>query len=151
MTNDGLRIINTFPLSDPTIAALRAVPGVASVETVLAENVATTDLSDVGAFFGELPDGGLDRAPRLRWLVPAGAGVEDVALAALSARGVTVRSARGLHGSSMGEYCVGALLFAFQHQAARLDAQQRRAWEPEAGFATPLRGRTLAVLGYGSI
>ena len=56
MTTDGLRIINTFPLSDAAIAALRAIPGV-SVETVAAENLAMTDLSDVGAFFGELPDG----------------------------------------------------------------------------------------------
>src|SRR5205807_1481800 len=38
-----------------------------------------------------------------------------------------------------------------QRHAARLDLQRRHEWDHNAAFAQPLRGRTLAILGYGSI
>ena len=44
MTDAALRIVNTFPLPESALAALRAIPGV-TVESVVEENVAITDLS----------------------------------------------------------------------------------------------------------
>jgi phosphoglycerate dehydrogenase-like enzyme len=146
----GLRIVNTFPLPDDAIAVLRALPGV-TLTTVSQDELAATDLSGVDALFGELPDRDPARAPDLRWIVRAGAGVEDVDLAGLAARGVTLTNASGLHASSMGEYCLAALLFGFQRLPARLAAQVRHEWQRDAGAVTPLRDRTLAILGYGSI
>jgi phosphoglycerate dehydrogenase-like enzyme len=115
------------------------------------EDETDADLAEVDAIFGSVPEGGRDRAPRLRWVARAGAGVEDVDMTALAARGITLTNSSGLHASSMGEFCMGALLFGFQHHAARLDAQRRHEWDARGGFAAPLRGLTLAVLGYGSI
>ena len=146
----SLRIVNTFPLTAEALGAIGAVPGV-SITTSDAGQSAGVDLSDLDAFFGELPEGGLDRAPRLRWIARAGAGVEDVDLPGLARRGITLTNASGLHASSMGEYCIGALLFLAQRHALRIGAQQRHEWDADGGFATPLRDRTLAVLGYGSI
>ncbi len=145
-----LRILNRFPLPDDAVARLRAIPGVTLVK-VAGDQPTADELAAADALFGELPVGGLDQAPHLRWLVRAGAGVEDVDMAALAARGITLTNASGLHASSMGEYCIGALLFATQHQATRVDAQRRHEWANTAAFASPLRGQTLAVLGYGSI
>src|SRR4051794_36978786 len=146
----SLRILNTFPLPDSAVATLRTIPDVTLTQAG-ADGPTDAELAETEALFGEVPDGGLGRAPRLRWVVRAGAGVEDVDLAALGSRNIVLTNASGLHASSMGEYCLGALLFAFQAMPARLAAQRRHDWDPEAGFASPLRGRTLVVLGYGSI
>ena len=146
----SLRILNTFPLPADAIRAISSVPGV-EISSLAPGKTAGADLAHVDAFFGELPEGDLTRAPQLRWIARAGAGVEDVDLAALTARGVTLTNSSGLHASSMGEYCIGALLFLSQHHAVRLEAQRRHEWDASGGFAAPLRGLTLAVLGYGSI
>jgi phosphoglycerate dehydrogenase-like enzyme len=146
----SLQILNRFPLPDDAVAALRAIPGVSLVSPA-GDTPSDEELAAADVLLGEVPDGNLDRAPRLRWMVRAGAGVEDLDLGRLAARGVIVTNASGLHAASMGEYCLGALLFAFQHHATRLNAQRRGVWDAEGAFASPLRGRTLAVLGYGSI
>jgi phosphoglycerate dehydrogenase-like enzyme len=146
----SLRILNRFPLPDDAVAALAAIPGV-TVTAPAGDEPSDEELAEADVLLGEIPEGDLARVPRVRWIVRAGAGVEDLDLSALTARGIAVTNASGLHAASMGEYCVGALLFAHQHHAIRLNAQRRQAWDADGAFAAPLRGRTLAVLGYGSI
>ncbi len=146
-----LRILNTYPLPPADVAAMSAIPGISVTTYNAVEDASAQDLAAADALWGELPDDGFARLPRLRWITRAGAGVEDVDMPALAARGITLTNASGLHASSMGEYCIGALLFMAQHHAVRLDAQRRHEWDADGGFATPLRGKTLAVLGYGSI
>jgi phosphoglycerate dehydrogenase-like enzyme len=148
----GLRILNLYPLPAEASAAIGALPGVTLVTRPGDDHTAAaSDLAEVDALFGELPDGEPARAPRLRWMARAGAGVEDMDLARLSKHGVTVTNSSGLHASSMGEHCLGAMLFAGQRQAARMTLQRRHEWDRDAAWASPLRGATLAVLGYGSI
>src|SRR4029077_14607976 len=109
------------------------------------------DLAQADVLFGELPGGDPTVAPRLRWIARAGAGVEDVDVAGLAKHGITLTNSSGLHASSMGEHFLGAMLFASQHQAARVELQRRHEWDPSGAWASPLRGSTLGVLGYGSI
>jgi phosphoglycerate dehydrogenase-like enzyme len=146
----SLQILNRFPLPVDAVGALNAIPGV-TVTQPAGDEPSDAELAAADVLLGEVPEGDLRRVPRLRWIVRAGAGVEDLDLAALAARGIVVTNASGLHAAAMGEYCLGALLFGFQRQAPRLHAQHQQAWDPRGGFASPLRGRTLAVLGYGSI
>jgi phosphoglycerate dehydrogenase-like enzyme len=144
-----MRIVNTYPLPSDAVARLAALPGV----TVSSAQADLHDVvrSAVEVLFGELPDDGPASMPHLRWLARAGAGIEDLDLSGLAARGIVLTNASGLHASAMGEYCLGALLFASQHQAVRLARQAAHEWDSAAAFAEPLRGRTLGVIGYGSI
>jgi phosphoglycerate dehydrogenase-like enzyme len=146
----SITILNRFPLPADAVAALAAMPGV-TIAAPAGDEPTDAELATADVLLGEVPGGDLDRTPRLRWMVRAGAGVEDLDLGGLAARGVVVTNASGLHAASMGEYCFGALLFGFQHLAPRLNAQHQGIWDPQGGFAAPLRGKTLAVLGYGSI
>src|SRR5438105_1840882 len=147
-----LRILNTYPLPDAALGGIESLPGVTvTTRPEDAPELKLDDLADFDALWGELPAGDLTRIPSLRWVARAGAGVEDLDLADLAAHRITLTNASGLHASSMGEYCLGAMLFGSQHQAARVASQARHEWAPDAGFAEPLRDRTLAVLGYGSI
>jgi len=147
----SLRIVNTFPLTAEALTAIAGLPGVRLLDPSDETGVSGPDLAGADVLWGELPAGGLDRAPRLRWIARAGAGVEDLDIPDLEARGVILTNSSGLHASSMGEHVLGAMLFAFQHHAVRVERQRQRRWDPDAAWANPLRGRTLAILGYGSI
>jgi phosphoglycerate dehydrogenase-like enzyme len=148
----GLRILNLYPLPGVAIEAIGALPGVTVVTRLADDHTATaSELADVEALFGELPDGDPAKAPRLRWMARAGAGVEDMDVPRLAKHGITITNSSGLHASSMGEHCLGAMLLASQRQAERVTLQRRHEWDRDAAWASPLRGSTVAVLGYGSI
>jgi phosphoglycerate dehydrogenase-like enzyme len=99
----------------------------------------------------------LDRFPKLRWLALAGAGIEHLVAKDPWSRGITVTNGSGLHASPMAEYALGAFLWFSQGFARREANQGQRGWPAPWGPAwidllgSPLRGRTLTVVGYGSI
>jgi D-2-hydroxyacid dehydrogenase (NADP+) len=131
----SVRILNTYPLPAAALARLAAVPGVSIIAADA--DLSGVDRTSVDVLFGEVPDGDPGLMPRLRWLARAGAGVDDLDLPRLAARGIVLTNASGLHASAMGEYCLGAMLFASQHQAARLARQRAHEWDPAAAFAEP--------------
>lgn len=94
-----------------------------------------------------------DRMPRLRWLASAGAGVEYLVERDPWGKGITVVNGSGVHAVAMGQYVLGAALLAAERLEARLANQAERRWEEArtglAGYR--LRGRTAAILGYGSV
>ena len=58
----------------------------------------------------------------------------------------------GLHGVSMGEHVLGAILFAAQRHPTRIEFQRRRAWDPiDEVRGVRIRGRTVTIVGYGTI
>jgi phosphoglycerate dehydrogenase-like enzyme len=97
-----------------------------------------------------------DRAPALRWVQLHLAGVEDVLRHPLFATDVRFSTLSGVHAVAMAEY-VFATLLALRHRVpTMLEWQQRGEWPPDSDrwrlfVPEPLWGRTLAVLGYGSI
>src|SRR5262249_56812470 len=120
-TMTGLRIVNTFPLTEADLDAIRALPGVSvTTREDVESEAAAEDLAAADVLWGELPDGDMRRAPRLRWMARAGAGVEDLDLAALAAGGVTGADSGGLHASSMGGFIRGACRFRAHARARRV-------------------------------
>ena len=99
----------------------------------------------------------LSKVPALKWLGTIGAGVEHLRAIDPWSRGVTVTNGSGLHGTAIAEYTMAALLSFSQKQIDRVQNQQQRRW-PVAWterwkqlLGVSLRGRTLTVVGYGSI
>lgn len=90
----------------------------------------------------------LPRARRLRWVQVMGAGV-DRFLDSPFPPNVTLTRAEGIFGPWMADYTLGWLLWTTQRMEAFRLAQRARRWEP----ASPslLRGRTLGLVGLGSI
>ena len=102
---------------------------------------------------GGIPASVLDhlvtRAPQLRWIHSASAGVERVATPAVRARGITVTNARGVFSRPIAEYVAMMVLVIARKLPQLLELQRERTWQP-------LRGRELAeltvgIIGYGSI
>lgn len=97
------------------------------------------------------------KLPRLKWIASVSAGVEEIMATEPWRHGIVVTNGSGLHASAMGEYVVAALLQVTQRIPERLAAQREHSWPawssaPWVALAgTRLRGRTVLIVGYGSV
>ena len=90
-------------------------------------------------------------APRLRVVARAGAGVDNVDIAAASERGIVVLNAPGANSVSVAEH-VFALMLASARSVALADAQMKAGrWCKKTLRGAELRGKTLGVIGLGRI
>jgi len=93
----------------------------------------------------------IDQAPRLRVIARAGTGVDNVDLAAASARGILVLNAPGANSISVAEHTV-ALMLAAARSIPLADAQMKAGnWEKKSHRGVELRGKTLGIIGLGRI
>ncbi len=86
--------------------------------------------------------------PNVRWVQSIFAGVEQL-LDPSTRRDYVLTNARGVFGALMSEYVFGYLLAHERHIFERLKAQQENRWD--AKVTGQLRGRTIGLLGVGSI
>lgn len=85
----------------------------------------------------------------VRWIHSLGAGVETLPFDLLSSRDVVVTNARGLYADALAEFVIAAMLY-FAKDLRRLAVQQTaRQWTPF--IVDRLEGKTLGIIGYGSI
>jgi len=102
---------------------------------------------------GGMPASVLDhivgRAPRLRWIHSASAGVDRIATAVVRERGLAVTNARGVFSRPIAEYVVMMMLAVARRLPQLLELQRERTWQPLRG--RELSEMTLGIVGYGSI
>jgi len=93
----------------------------------------------------------LEQAPRLRVIGRAGVGVDNVDLAAATAAGVLVMNTPGGNAVSVAEHTL-ALMLALARSIPQASASTKSGkWEKKKFMGTELRGKTLGVVGLGSI
>ena len=98
----------------------------------------------------DLPTAELARvAPNLRLIHIIGAGVEHLCPMDWVPPGVTVVNNRGAHADKAGEFGLMAVLMLHNRLPAVIGNQRRAHWE--SLYSTPIGGRTLLVIGTGSI
>ncbi len=107
------------------------------------------DILLLGAVPASVLDHVVSRAPRLRWIHSASAGVDRISTAIVRERGLVVTNARGVFSRPIAEYVVMMSLAIARRLPQLLELQRERTWQP-------LRGRELAeltvgIIGYGSI
>ena len=91
----------------------------------------------------------LAHGPQLRYVARAGAGVDNIDVAALAAAGVALVNAPEGNRDAVGEFAVGALLALLRHTTTA-DAEVRRGeWHREANRGEELGAKTVGLLGYG--
>jgi D-3-phosphoglycerate dehydrogenase len=90
-------------------------------------------------------------APELRVIARAGAGVDNVDLAAATRRGIVVLNAPGANTVSAAEHTI-ALLLGLQRRIPWAAASMREGkWDRKAFPGSELRGKTIGVVGLGRI
>ena len=93
----------------------------------------------------------LAKAPKLRVVGRAGVGVDNVDLAAASAAGVVVMNTPGGNAVSVAEHTL-ALMLAMARSIPQATASTTSGkWEQKKFLGNELRGKTLGILGLGSI
>ncbi len=117
--------------------------------------VAALEDDAVEILWANHPPPTLERTPRLRWLAMASAGVDGIAALDPWSLGLTVTNGSGLHAVGLGEYVLAAALFATERIGPRLAGHAAHSWPSQAGrrllAGSRLRGRTAAIIGYGSV
>lgn len=93
----------------------------------------------------------LERAPRLRAVARAGAGVDNVDVAACTERGVAVLNAPGGNAVAVGEHVIGQMLVLARHFREADAALKRGEWGRTRFTGFELLGRTLGIVGIGRV
>src|SRR2546426_4405694 len=150
------RVLVSDPLSARALEALRAAPGIAVDER---RGLAEADLLPlVAAIDAWIVRGAtrvtrrlIEAAPRLRWVARAGAGLDNIDVAAAKERGIAVLNVPGANAVSVAELVFG-LLLGLLRQIPAADASVRRGeWEKSRFLGRELRRKTLGIVGLGKI
>ncbi len=93
----------------------------------------------------------INAAPKLRVIARAGTGVDNVDVAAASARGIVVMNAPGANSVSVAELAVGLILALARHLPAADAAMKQGKWEKNKFLGEEVREKTLGLAGLGRI
>jgi len=155
-----IKVLLTLRFTDAQIERVRAV----SSRLVVAQKSVKegADFSDTSAlfdgdeeiFYGMIPPRDLSRALRLKWVQLHSAGINHLTNHPILQSGVLVTTASGIHATPIGEFAI-ALMLALARKIPTMTRMQDRAEWPKGKWnlllGTELRGKTLGVVGYGSI
>jgi D-3-phosphoglycerate dehydrogenase len=90
-------------------------------------------------------------APRLRAIARAGTGVDNVDVAAASARGIVVMNAPGANSISVAELAMAQLLALARKLPAADASMKQGVWDKKAFAGEEVRGKVLGLAGLGRI
>lgn len=88
-------------------------------------------------------------SPRVRWIHSRSAGLEQVLFPELVKSAVTLTNGSGVFSASLGEFAMAAILYFAKDLRRMIRNQQAGVWEPFD--VTMIEGKTLGIVGYGSI
>ena len=93
----------------------------------------------------------LEKAPRLRVIGRAGVGVDNVDLDAATQAGVLVMNTPGGNAISVAEHTLALMLGMARHIPQANVSTRAGKWEKKKFLGNELRGKTLGIVGLGSI
>ncbi|MEQ9487409.1 MAG: D-2-hydroxyacid dehydrogenase [Alphaproteobacteria bacterium] len=88
-------------------------------------------------------------APKLKWIHIIGAGVEHLLPLDWLPKGVTLTNNKGVHAAKAGEFGLMSVLMLHSHMPAIVTNQRHAVYD--SLFASPIAGKTLVVVGTGSL
>lgn len=149
------RIVVAVNVNDASLEMLKAAAPEYRVERYLDE-VPANVWADTEILFTFRSVPTPEQAPRLRWIQSVSAGF-DYLLSRPIVEGnkdLMVTSTSGIHAPQIAEYCLGMMLALNMRIPALLDNKRDKLWPKDSlsnAGAASLRGRTVGIVGYGSI
>jgi D-3-phosphoglycerate dehydrogenase len=142
-------------VADAGLTLLRQAPGVELVNVVGNAAALRRELPRAHALLvrsdTEVTADLIALAPELRVIGRAGAGVDNIDIAAATRRGIAVLNAPGANTVSAAEHTI-ALLFALVRRIPwAVQSMREGAWDRKSFAGIELRGKTLGVIGLGRI
>lgn len=150
-----MKIIIADDLPASALALLRAEGWDIDARTGRTPVQLAVDLSDADAIVvrsaTQVTAALIDAAPRLRAIARAGTGVDNVDVAAASARGIVVMNAPGANSVSVAELAMGLVLSLARHVPAADAAMKQGKWEKKRFLGEEVREKVLGLAGLGRI
>jgi D-3-phosphoglycerate dehydrogenase len=148
-----VKILVAEPLAAAGIELLKAQPGwniVVSNPKEYAQHLSDADALMVRSAV-KVNAEVLAKAPKLKVIGRAGVGVDNVDLPAATAAGVLVMNTPGGNAVSVAEHTLGLMLGMARSIPQASASTKSGKWEKKKFMGTELRGKTLGILGLGSI
>lgn len=156
--SDTIRVLMTQRFSPALVDRVRAV----SPRLVVEQKSVQTDGDEaLQSFSGDeeilycmTPPREFSIAPKLKWVQLHSAGVNHLTNHPILKTDIRITTSSGIHAVPIGEFSI-ALMFALARRMPTLTRLQDRAEWPKDRWhvlgGTELRGKTLGIIGYGSI
>lgn len=154
------KVLMTLRFTDDQVNRVRAVsPQLEVVQKSVRENWDGMDTAeffdgDEEILYGFMPPRNLAAAPRLKWVQLHSAGINHLVGHPILKSDVLITTSSGVHATPIGEFVITMMLALARHVPHMAWLQDRGEW-PEHRWktflGTELRGKTLGVVGYGSI
>lgn len=141
LSREGLEILQAvegFRLTAGSLSRAEAMAAAADADALIIRSATRVDAEFLAA------------APRLKAIARAGAGVDNVDLAAATARGIPVMNTPGGNTIAAAEHTFGLLLALVRHIPQGHQALLEGRWE-RGLMGTELQGKTLGIIGLGRI
>src|SRR5688572_24239309 len=155
VTGPPIRIVVADDLPASALDLLRVDGWTVDARTGRAPDQLAADLSGAQALIvrsaTKVTAAIIDAAPQLRVIARAGTGVDNVDVAAASARGIVVMNAPGANSISVAELALGLMLALARHVPAADAAMKQGKWEKKKFLGEEVREKTLGLVGLGRI
>lgn len=148
-----MNILVAEPLAAAGIELFKSQPGwntIVSNPKEYAQHLADADALLVRSGV-QVDQSVLEKAPKLRVIGRAGVGVDNVDLDAATAAGVLVMNTPGGNAISVAEHTLALMLAMARHIPQANASTSAGKWEKKKFMGSELRGKTLGVVGLGSI
>ena len=154
------QVLLTQRFSEAQLERLRAVSPELQIEQKSVRE--EWDAMDTGSFFQGneevlycfMPPRDLSVAPKLRWVQLHSAGINQLAGHPILQSDIFITTSSGIHAVPIGEFSI-TMMLALARRVPRMVRMQDAGIWPEQRWTTfqavELRGKTLGVVGYGSI
>jgi len=148
-----MTVLVAEPLAEAAVALLKSQPGwnvIVSNPKEYSNHLAEADALIVRSAV-QVNQALLDKAPRLRVVGRAGVGVDNVDLESATAAGVLVMNTPGGNAISVAEHTLALMLAMARRIPEATQSTTGGKWEKKKFMGSELRGKSLGIVGLGSI
>ena len=148
-----MKVLIAEPLAAAGIELFQSQPGwevIVSNPKEYAQHLAEADALLVRSAV-QVDQSVLEKAPKLRVIGRAGVGVDNVDLEAATQAGVLVMNTPGGNAISVAEHTLAMMLAMARHIPQANASTRGGKWEKKKFMGNELRGKTLGIVGLGSI
>ena len=151
----GFRVLASDPLDPNAVAAMREAGLEVDEKTDLTPEQLNAAIGDYDAIVirsaTKVRADVIDAGARLKLVVRAGVGLDNVDVAYAEEKGVTVRNTPAASSNSVAELALGHILSLVRHIARGTVSMKAGQWEKKQLKGVEIAGKTLGIVGIGRI